>query len=113
MLGGALCLFYLLELALSEHLGFPLAYAIASISVIAMVAAYCVVVLQRMRRTLVVGAGVALLYAYLYILLMNEDYALLIGSVGLFAILAAIMYVTRRVDWYAVGGRPPASSGPS
>ena len=113
MLGGALCLFYLLELSLSEHLGFPLAYAIASISVIAMVAAYSVVALHRMRRALVVGAGVALLYAYLYILLMNEDYALLIGSVGLFAILAAIMYVTRRVDWYAVGTRPPVSSGPS
>ena len=113
MLGGALCLFYLLELSLSEHLGFPLAYAIASISVIGMVAAYCVVVLHRIRRALVVGAGVALLYAYLYILLMNEDYALLIGSVGLFAILAAIMYVTRRVDWYAVGARSPVSSEPS
>ena len=62
---------------------------------------------------MVVGAGVALLYAYLYILLMNEDYALLIGSVGLFAILAAIMYVTRRVDWYAVGARSPVSSEPS
>jgi inner membrane protein len=113
MLGGALCLFYLLELSLSEHLGFPLAYAIASISVIAMVAAYCAVVLQRMTRALVVAVGVALLYAYLYILLRNEDYALLIGSVGLFVILTAIMYVTRRVDWYVVGARPPKPSGPS
>lgn len=113
MIGGALCLFYLLELSLSEHIGFPLAYAIASISVIGMVVAYCVVVLHRMTRALVVGAGVALLYAYLYILLMNEDYALLIGSVGLFVILAAIMYATRRVDWYAVGARSPASSGSS
>ena len=70
-----------------------------------MVAAYSVVVLHHVRRALVVGAGVALLYAYLYILLTNEDYALLVGSVGLFAILAAIMYVTRRVDWYAVGAQ--------
>ena len=51
-----------------------------------------------------------LLYAYLYLLLMNEDYALLIGSVGLFAILGAIMYATRRVDWYAVG---PGASEPT
>ena len=51
----------------------------------------------------------ALLYGYLYVLLMNEDYALLIGSIGLFAILAAIMYATRRVDWYAVGPRMPSS----
>ncbi|MDZ4804611.1 MAG: inner membrane CreD family protein [Candidatus Eisenbacteria bacterium] len=53
---------------------------------------------------------VALLYLYLYILLLNEDYALLIGSIGLFATLAAIMYATRRVNWYAVGVRPPTSS---
>jgi len=89
-----------------------LAYAIASVSVIAMVAAYCLVVLRRIHHALVVAAGVALLYSYLYVLLLNEDYALLIGSVGLFGILAVIMYVTRRVDWYAVGARPPAS-GPS
>jgi inner membrane protein len=109
MLGGALCLFYLLELSLSEHLGFPSAYAIASVSVIGMVGAYSLVVLHRIGHALVVGAGVALLFGYLYILLMNEDYALLIGSVGLFVILAAIMYATRRVDWYAVGVRSPAS----
>ena len=111
MLGGALCLFYLLELSLSEHLGFPVAYAIAGASVIAMVAAYCAVVLRRVSRALVVGLGVGLLYVYLYILLMNEDYALLIGSVGLFVILAAIMFATRRVDWYSVGGRTSAPPG--
>jgi inner membrane protein len=111
MLGGALCLFYLLELSLSEHLGFPAAYALASIAVIGMVTAYGVVVLRRLSRALFVGAGVAALYAYLYILLMNEDYALLIGSVGLFLIVAAIMFATRRVDWYAPGSRSPEPSG--
>ena len=108
MLGGALCLFYLLELSLSEHLGFPLAYTVASIAVVGMVAGYSVVVLHHIRRALFVGAAVSLLYAYLYILLMNEDYALLIGSVGLFLILAAIMYATRRVDWYELGARSTA-----
>ena len=105
LLGGALCIFFLLELSLSEHLGFPVAYAVASAAVIAMVAAYSVVVLRRLSRALVVAAGVTLLYAYLYLLLMNEDYALLIGSVGLFVILGAIMYATRRVDWYTAGAR--------
>ena len=113
LLGGALCLFYLLELSLSEHLGFPLAYTVASFSVVALVAGYSVVVLDHIRRALFVIAVVSLLYAYLYILLMNEDYALLIGSVGLFLILAAIMYATRRVDWYAVGTRSPAPLDPS
>lgn len=113
MLGGALCLFYLLELSLAEHLGFPVAYAIASLSVIGMATGYSTVILRRASRALVVGAGVSLLYLYLYILLMNEDYALLIGSVGLFVILAAIMFATRRVDWYEVGARATTSSGPS
>ncbi len=113
MLGGALCLFYLLELSLSEHIGFPLAYALASISIIALVAAYSVAVLHRLRLALLLAAGVASLYVYLYVLLMNEDFALLIGSLGLFAILAGIMYATRRVDWYKGGSRPPESSGSS
>jgi inner membrane protein len=105
LLGGALCLFYLLELSLSEHIGFPAAYALATVAVIGMVGAYSVGILHRVSRGMLVGGGVALLYAYLYVLLMNEDYALLIGSIGLFAALAAIMYVTRRVDWYNVGAR--------
>ena len=112
MLGAALCLFYLLELSLSEHLGFPLAYALASGAVIAMVGAFCRVALDRATRASIVGVGVALLYGYLYVLLMNEDYALLIGSIGLFAILAAIMFATRRVDWYA-SGTARAKAAPS
>jgi inner membrane protein len=102
MLGAALCLFYLLELSLSEHLGFPLAFAIASLAVVGMAVGYGIVVLKGVNRALAAGAGVALLYVYLYVLLVNEDYALLFGSVGLFVILALVMFATRRVDWYAV-----------
>ncbi|HEX6535907.1 MAG TPA: cell envelope integrity protein CreD [Gemmatimonadaceae bacterium] len=111
MLGGALCLFYLLELALSEHIGFPVAYALASVAVIGMVGGYSLAILQRAGRAAIVASGVALLYGYLYLLLMNEDYALLIGSVGLFVILGAIMFVTRQVDWYAAGTREPLGAG--
>jgi inner membrane protein len=103
MLGAALCLFYLLELSLSEHLGFPVAYALASVAIVVMAGAFCLVALRRASRASIVGAGVALLYGYLYVLLMNEDYALVIGSIGLFLILATIMFATRRVDWYAAG----------
>lgn len=106
MLGGALCLFYLLLLSLSEHMAFPLTYVLASVSVIGMVAAYGVVVLRGITRALAVGLGVAVLYAYLFVLLVNEDYALLIGSIGLFLILGLIMYATRRVDWYGTLNRP-------
>jgi inner membrane protein len=112
LLGSALCLFYLLELSLSEHLGFLVSYAIASVSIVAMVATYCAVILHRISRAAVVGSGVALLYGYLYTLLVNEDYALLAGSIGLFGILASIMYATRHVDWYAIGAerREPSAA---
>ncbi len=112
MLGGALCVFYLLELSMSEHFGFPLAYIVASAAVVTLVGGYGKVVLRSAPRGVGVAAGVATLYAYLYLLLMNEDYALLIGSIGLFAMLAAIMYATRRVDWNAVGGKRVASVAP-
>lgn len=111
MLGAALCLFYLLELSLSEHIVFPLAFTIASLAIVGMVTAYGAVVLRSVSRALMIGAGVALLYVYLYVLLVNEDYALLFGSIGLFMILGLIMFATRRVDWYAVGGKSTASDG--
>ncbi len=101
LLGAALCMFYLLELSLMEHLGFLLAYLLASVAVIGMAGAYSYTIVHRIAHTAIVTAVVAGLYAYLYILLTNGDYALLIGSLGLFAILAVVMYVTRRVDWYA------------
>jgi len=100
LVGAALCLFYLLELSLSEHLGFALAYGIASTLVVALIGGYSSSVLQRRSRALTVAAGCAGLYAYLYFLLANEDYSLLIGSLVLFVILAAVMYATRRKDWY-------------
>ena len=53
-----------------------------------------------------VGGILAVLYAYLYIVLQLEDYALLMGSVGLFLVLAAVMYLTRKIDWYGAAGRP-------
>jgi len=106
MIGAALCLFYLLELSLSEHVKFVTAYGIAALAVIAMIGGYSLVALKRINRASVVSVGVTLLYGYLYVLLTNEDYALLIGSIGLFVALALIMLVTRRIDWYNIGGRP-------
>ncbi len=104
MLGAALCLFYLLELSLSEHLGFTWAYATAATLVIGLVAGYSATLFGQLRPVLVVTLGVTGLYAYLFVLLMNEDAALLAGSLGLFVVLAAVMVVTRRVDWYSLTG---------
>ncbi|HEV3141864.1 MAG TPA: cell envelope integrity protein CreD [Vicinamibacterales bacterium] len=110
LLGAALCVFYLLELSLAEHLGFALAYAIAATSVLGLVTAYSVAILRTAPRAALVGSGVAALYGYLYVLLTNEDYALLIGSIGLFVAVAGVMLLTRRIDWYAPRGPLPHPS---
>ena len=101
LLGASLALFYLLELSLSEHLPFAVAYSVASLSVIGMVTGYGVVIFGRVKPALAISLGVTTLWGYLYVLLTNEDYALLIGAVGLFLALGGIMIATRRVNWYS------------
>lgn len=112
MLGAALAVFYLLELSLAEHIGFHAAYAVASLSILGMVAGYGLSIFRSRGRAALVAAGVAALYAFLFVLLTNQDRALLVGSVGVFAALGSIMFVTRRVDWYR-GASGPAAPGAS
>jgi inner membrane protein len=104
LVGAALVLFYLLLLSLSEHVGFTVAYLIAAAAVVAQVTAYGAAVLRQRRGALTLGLVTAILYAYFWVLLDAEDHALLIGSAGLFAVLALVMYLTRRVDWSAPAG---------
>ncbi|HYU34156.1 MAG TPA: cell envelope integrity protein CreD [Thermoanaerobaculia bacterium] len=109
LVGAALVLFYLLLLSLSEHVPFGLAYAVASAATVGLIGGYAAAILRGRMRALGTAAALAALYGYLYVLLQAEDYALLLGSVGLFAILALVMFVTRRIDWYAPrpgGGSP-------
>jgi inner membrane protein len=103
LVGAAMCLFYLLELSLAEHLGFGVAYALASLAVVGLITAYSVSALRTRQRAGVVGTMVTALYLYLYTLLMSQDYALLAGSVGMFVLLSATMFLTRNVDWYSFG----------
>lgn len=102
LVGGGMCLFYLLELSLAEQMGFAAAYFLAASAIVALESCYCMAILKSSRRSAMVGAFIMLLYGYLYTLLVNQDYALLAGSVGLFLLLATIMYLTRKIDWYAL-----------
>jgi inner membrane protein len=102
LVGLALCLFYLLLLSLAEHVGFDVAYALASSAIAGLVSAYSRTVLGNRRRTAAIGGLLVGLYFYLFVLLQIQDYALLVGSAVLFAILATVMFTTRRVDWYAL-----------
>lgn len=106
LVGFALCVFYVLLLALGEHLGFALAYAVAAAATVGLIAAYSRSLFGG-RRWTAVAAALAVLYGYLFVLLRLEDYSLLLGALGLFAALALAMRLTRRLDWYSLTFRDP------
>jgi len=111
LVGLALAMFFLLLTALSEHIDFAAAYAIASFACVGLVTGYLVRVLRSAGIGLAFGGALAALYAMLYALLKAEDYSLLGGSLLLFGLLAALMIATCRVDWYGLGSPRPAGSG--
>lgn len=101
--GAGLVLFFVMLLAFAEVIGFAMAYLVAAAAIIGLLTAYSAAMLGTWRRAGFIGTMLAALYAVLYVLLNEETYSLVIGSLLLFAALAGIMYATRNVDWSSVG----------
>src|SRR5947207_14652743 len=101
LVGAALSLFYLMLLSVSEFIGFGWAYLVAAAASTLLITWYCRFFLGGAVRTLMIGAGLTGIYTFLYITLRQQDYALLMGAIALFIVLAIVMYVTRKIDWYA------------
>ncbi|ABE42200.1 cell envelope integrity protein CreD [Polaromonas sp. JS666] len=101
LVGAAMSMFFLLLVSLSEHMPFESAYVVASAACVLLLTYYASHMLGRWSRGLPFGLGIAMLYGMLFVLLRMEQTALVLGAVALFAVLAAIMMLTRRVDWYA------------
>lgn len=99
MVGLALIMFYTLLISITEHSSFKFAYLIAGISVVLMIGAYSVSILKNKKFPIFITASLAALYSFIYIIIQLENYALLAGSIGLFLILGAVMYVSRTIDW--------------
>lgn len=102
LIGMALVIFYILLLSVSEYLQFPLAYFTAAAATVLLLSWYTKSIFKRWKVTLVFAALLAVLYLFIYVLIQMQDNALLFGSIGLFALLATAMYLSRRVDWYGV-----------
>ncbi len=109
LVGFGLAIFFLLLVSFSEHMAFDLSYLIASAACIGLLTFYLSYVLRSMTRGLGFGTMLTSLYAAVYGLLISEDNALILGSLMLFAVLAVVMVVTRKVDWYKGGAEiaPP------
>jgi len=101
LMGLALSVFYLLLLAFSEHLGFLPAYVLATIALCTLMGVYLTGALRSARAGIASAGIFAVTYGLLYLLVTSESYALLAGSIALFALLATTMTLTRKVDWYA------------
>ena len=99
LVGSALILFFVMLLAFAEVIGFTLAYLVASGAIIGLITAYSAAVLKSWRRATFIFALLTSLYALLYVLLSLEAFSLLIGSLMLFLALAAVMYLTRNIEW--------------
>ena len=110
LVGLALAVFYLLLLALSEHVGFFAAYLLAAGAVVAMVGGYSASVLHGWVRGALSAAVLATLYGFLLVLIRAEELSLLLGAIGLALLLAASMYLTRRLDWYSAGPAAPTAA---
>ena len=100
LVGIALTIFYTLLLSFSEHMNFGLSYLIASVMTIGMIVVFMASVTKDKKTAMGIGLLLVVLYAFVYVLLQLESYALLVGSVGLFIILGIAMFATQKIDWY-------------
>lgn len=100
LVGLALCVFYTLLLSFTEYIGFNYAYGISTTATISLIGLYVWGVFKSARIALSFSTALAALYAYIFVLIQLEDFALLFGSIGLFILLAVIMYYSRKIDWY-------------
>lgn len=101
-IGCAIVMFYALLISLSEHINFDVSYFIASIGVLAMVSGYVKALFGKLKFVLTIFSVLTVLYGYLYLLLQMSDYALVSGTIGLFALLGVLMYLTRNINWYSL-----------
>lgn len=100
LIGLALSLFYILLLSIAEHLGFNMAYWVSVLATVGLITLYSKSVFHSWTPALVESSILLFIYAFIFVILQLKDYSLLVGSLGLFVILAVIMYVSRKIDWY-------------
>jgi len=108
LVGLAMAMFFLLIISLSEHMPFLASYVVSGAACAALIGIYLAGVLKNRKPALAFSGGIVLLYAVLYGVLQSEDNALLMGTLVMFAALAAVMVLTRRMDWYKLNVAPSA-----
>jgi len=99
MIGLALVMFYTLLISISEHSNFLTAYSISGVSVLGLITLYSRAILKGFKFPLLIAISLGGLYGFIYVIIQLENYALLVGSIGLFTILGIVMFASRKIDW--------------
>lgn len=100
LVGVALIVFYTLLLSLSEHLKYNFAFIVSAVSTLLLIAGYVQAILKSLPLTTLITGILTVLYTFIFVIIQLQDYALLIGSIGIFIILGLVMYFSRKIDWY-------------
>lgn len=100
LVGLGLCLFYILLVSLTEHMLFNTAFFVAATSIITMIVLYSMSIFNKKKHVIILMFSLICVYLFLFTTLQLQDYALLLGSIGLFITLSITMYFTRKIDWY-------------
>ena len=100
LVGVALCLFYTLLLSVSEYISFNLSYLLSAAAIILLISLYAKTIFNNLRLALLFSLVLIILYVFVFSIIQLQDYALLLGSIGLFIVLALVMYLSRKINWY-------------
>ncbi len=105
LVGIALVVFYTLLLSISEHLKYNLSFVISAVATLVLIAGYVKAILKSTQLTMLLSGILTVLYTFIFIIIQLQDFALLIGSIGIFIILGLVMYFSRKIDWYSLSGK--------
>jgi inner membrane protein len=100
LIGAALIIYYTLLLSLSEHLGYDMAYGVASLATVSLVVLYSSTFLVYRKLVIVFAALLVFFYGFIFVIIQLQDYSLLLGSIGLFLTIALLMYFSKDIRWY-------------
>lgn len=100
LIGAALTIYYTLLLSFSEHIGYNPAYIIASMATVILISLYSITFLRNTRLTILFSLLLVIFYTFIFVIILQQDFSLLLGSIGLFLIVGLLMYFSRKVSWY-------------
>ncbi|OYZ52879.1 MAG: hypothetical protein B7Y19_05635, partial [Sphingobacteriales bacterium 24-40-4] len=99
LIGAAMTIYYTLLLALSEQMGFNMAYILASVATIGLIGTFIWSLLKNSKAALLFAGILSMFYGFIFVILQLQDMALLVGSIGLFVIIATLMYLSQKISW--------------